>query len=265
MSLLDPLTHALAAVLAAAHTGLTGLGADPASGLTWLLSIAVVVVVVRTMLLPLTAYGVRHTRAAGRARPHLQQLADRYRGRTDADSLRRLSAERRRIAAEHGMPRLGFLPLLVQLPIWIALCRLVSEVAGGQTVGAMSVALVASLGGAAVFGVRLAERGYIGSGAAHLAVVAGFALGTAALSYVSQRHFVWPNTVVDAMPSAVLHAQQVLPVVSAVSLLAVAGVVPVGLLAYWVCNATWTLAQSAVVARWFPTPGTPASMRRASR
>ena len=41
------------------------------------------------------------------------------------------------------------------------------------------------------------------------------------------------------------------------------GVVPVTLLAYWVCNSGWTLAQSAVVARWFPTPGTAAAAARA--
>ena len=32
-------------------------------------------------------------------------------------------------------------------------------------------------------------------------------------------------------------------------------------LAYLVCNSTWTLAQAAVVTRWFPTPGTPAAAR----
>ncbi len=29
-------------------------------------------------------------------------------------------------------------------------------------------------------------------------------------------------------------------------------------------NSTWTLAQSAVITRWFPTPGTPAAARRAA-
>ena len=37
MSVLDPFSHALAAVVAFAHAGLTSLGADPASGATWLL------------------------------------------------------------------------------------------------------------------------------------------------------------------------------------------------------------------------------------
>ena len=36
-----------------------------------------------------------------------------------------------------------------------------------------------------------------------------------------------------------------------------AAVVPAALLVYWVLNATWTLGQSAVVWRFFPTPGSP--------
>ena len=36
---------------------------------------------------------------------------------------------------------------------------------------------------------------------------------------------------------------------------------PVALLAYWVFNSVWTLGQSAVIWRWFPTPGSPAASR----
>ena len=183
MSLLDPLSHALAALVAAAHAGLTLVGADPAAGTTWLLCIAAVVVAVRVVMLPLVAHGVRLAHASARARPHLQDLTERYRNRTDRESLRRLMEERRRIAAEHGMPRLGCLPILLQLPIWLALYHLLAAVAAGSPVGAMGPELVASLGAATLLGVPLAERGYLGAGAAHLAVVAGMAVVAAALTY----------------------------------------------------------------------------------
>lgn len=219
-------------------------------------------IVVRTALLPVTIHGVRLAHSSARARPQLQELTKRYRGRTDADSLRELRAERRRIAAEHRTSRLGCLPLLVQLPIWFALYRLVSDVAGGQAVGAMDGALVASLGGATLLGVHLAERGYTGGGPAHLAVVTGLALLAAALTYVTQRYLVLPNTVTEAMPDTMVRAQHLMPALSAGGLLLVAGAAPLGLLAYWVCNALWTLGQSAVVWRWFPTPGSPAAAHR---
>lgn len=262
MSVLAPLTHALAALIAAVQTGLASLGLDPASGITWLLSIAAVVVTVRVALLPLAVHGVRLAHASARARPELQKLTERYRNRKDPEAVRALVEERRRIAAEHGMSRLGCLPLLLQLPVWFALYRLLSDVAAGHAVGAMSAALVASLGGATVLGVRLAEHGYLAGGPSHLAVVAGFACAAAALSYVTQKWLVLPNTLTGAMPEPMTHAQQLMPAVSALAMLVAGGFVPVALLAYWVCNALWTLGQSAVVWRWFPTPGSPAAARR---
>lgn len=261
MSILDPLSHALAALIAAAHVGLTSLGADPTAGTTWLLCIAAVVVAVRVALLPLVAHGVRLAHASARARPHLQDLAKRYRNRKDPDSVRRLMEERRRIAAEHGMSRLGCLPMLFQLPIWLALYHLLADAAAGVPAGAMSPELVASLGAATLLGVPLAERGYLGAGAAHLAVVAGMAGFAAALAYVTQRYLVAPNAVTDGLPEAVATAQHMMPALSALGLIVAGGVVPVALLAYWMCNSMWTLGQSAVIWRWFPTPGSLAAGR----
>jgi len=261
MSLLDPLSHALATLIATPHVGLTSLGADPTAGSTWLLCIAAVVVAVRLALLPLVAHGVRLAHASARARPHLQDLAKRYRDRKDPESLRRHMEERRQIAAEHGMPRLGCLPLLIQMPIWLALYHLLAEVAGGASVGAMGPDLVASLGAATLLGVPLADRGYLGAGPAHLGVVAGMAVLAALLGFLTQRYLVATNTVTDGLPEAVARAQQMIPALSAVGLIVAGGVVPAALLAYWVCNSVWTLGQSAVIWRWFPTPGSPAAGR----
>jgi YidC/Oxa1 family membrane protein insertase len=261
MSVLDPLSHAFAAVIAASHTGLTELGADPASGATWVLCIAAVVAVVRIALLPLAVHAVRQAHAAARARPQLRALAERYRGRKDADGLRALAAERRRIAAEHKLSPWGCLPVLVQLPIWLSLYHLLADVAGGVPVGEMHGGLVASLGAATLLGVPLAERGYLGAGLLHLSVVAGLAGAAAVLSYVTQKYLVAPNTVLTDAPEVMTKVQQMLPAISAVGLVVAGGVVPVALLVYWVFNSAWTLGQSAVVWRWFPTPGSAAASR----
>jgi YidC/Oxa1 family membrane protein insertase len=262
MSLLDPITHALAAVLAATHDTLSALGTEPDSALTWLLCVTAVVVLVRTALLPFVVHGVRQAHAASRARPHLQGLAERYRGRTDADSLRRMMDERREVSAEHGVSRLGCLPVLVQLPVWLGLYHLIGDVASGAAVGAMGPGLVSSLGAASLLGVSLAAHGYAGAGVTHLAVVAGLAVTAAALSYVTQKLVVAPNTVVEGMPEAFATAHRLMPALTAGGLLVAGGVVPVALLVYWVISSTWTLGQSAAIARWWPTPGTVAAARR---
>ncbi|GAA4726652.1 hypothetical protein GCM10023350_06760 [Nocardioides endophyticus] len=261
MSVLDPLSHALTGVIAAAYAGITALGADPAAGSTWVLCIAALVVVVRVAMLPLVIHGVRQAHAVARARPQLQALAQRYRNRRDPDSLRAYSHERRRISAEHDVSPLGCLPVLVQVPIWLALYHLVADVAAGLPVGAVDAGLVASLGTATLMGVPLAARGYLGGGSAHLVVVAGLAASAALLSYVTQRFLVAPNTMLTDLPDAMTRVQQLMPAASAIGLLVAGGVVPAALLVYWVCNSVWTLGQSAIVWRWFPTPGSPAACR----
>ncbi|MDR7251561.1 YidC/Oxa1 family membrane protein insertase [Nocardioides sp. BE266] len=261
MSPLAPVKHALAAVLASAHDALTSLGAAPGAAVTWLLCVAAVVVLVRTALLPFVIHGVRQAHAGARARPHMRELSERYKGKTDADSVRKMLEERRQLSEEHGVSRLGCLPLLLQLPVWIGLYHLLSEVASGEPVGAMGQDLVSSFGDATVFGVSLADHGYVGSGGAHLAVVAGLAAVAATLSFVTQHYFVAPNTTTEGMPETMVTVQRLMPGLSAAGILVSAGVVPVALLAYWTFSSAWTLCQSAIVMRWFPTPGTEAARR----
>ena len=85
-------------------------------------------------------------------------------------------------------------------------------------------------------------------------VVAALAGTAALLSFVTQRYVAAPSTVVDGVPETLLRVQQVMPFLSAAGLLIAGGVVPVALLVYWVANQSWTLAQTAVIARWFATP-----------
>ena len=230
-----------------------------------MLCIALVVAVVRVVLLPFAVHSVRQVHAAARARPQLAELAKRYRNRKDPDSVRAFMRERRRIASAHNMSRLSVLPLLVQLPIWFALYRLVADVAAGLPVGAVHAGLAASLAAATLLGVPLAERGYLGAGWTHLGVVAGLAATAAILSFVTQKFLVAPNTVLSDVPEMMARIQQMTPALSAIGLVVAGGVVPVALLVYWVCNAAWTLGQAAVVFRWFPTPGSPAASRAGGR
>jgi YidC/Oxa1 family membrane protein insertase len=96
-------------------------------------------------------------------------------------------------------------------------------------------------------------------------VVAALAGTAALLSYVTQRYLSAPNTVLDALPEVMVRAQQLLPLLSAAGLVVAGGVVPVALLVYWIVNSSWTLGQTAVIVRWFPTPGTQAAGRAAAR
>lgn len=278
MSVLDPITHALAAVVATAHSAATDVGAAPDGIGAWLVALVSVVVTVRLLLLPLVVRGVKQAHAGARARPHLAEVQKKFReaqekarstggagARPDPAAMRELMEERRRISTEHGVSRLGCLPMLLQMPIWIGLYHLIGGAARGRAIGALDAGLVASLGAATLAGVPLADHGYLGAGTGHLAVVAVLAGAAALLSFVTQHFLVLPNMVLTDAPEAVVSAQRMMPLLSAGGMLVAAAVVPVALLVYWVVNAAWTCAQSAVVWRWFPTPGSPAALRHGAR
>ena len=75
--LLSPFTHAVAAVLAATHDVAGALGLSPDSAGAWLLAVALLVVAVRTVLLPVTIHGVRSSHARAHAAPQLRELRHR--------------------------------------------------------------------------------------------------------------------------------------------------------------------------------------------
>lgn len=266
MSVLAPLSHALAAVLAGAHHVLTFAG-DNAS---WLLAIAAVVVLVRLALLPLTIRGVRHSHASARARPQLQALTKKYSKKSASGSpsqadVMAMMAERRKINEEHGVPRFAMLAAFAQLPIFLALYHLLSDVSRNNAVGAMNDSLVASLGSATFLGTELTGRGYLSGDTTHLVITLGLAATAAAVSYLSQRLWVLPNMVRADLPESMVRMQELMPVISAGGMLLAGSSVPLALLVYWVISGLWTAGQAAAIHRWFPTPGSPAAERAEKR
>ena len=266
MSVLAPVSHALAAALAGAHHVLAFAG-DNAS---WLLAIAAVVVLVRLVLLPLTIRGVRTAHASARARPQLQALTKKYQKQTSKSSptqadMMAMMEERRKINEEHGVPRFAMLAAFAQLPIFLALYHLLSDVSRSNSVGAMSDSLVASLGNATFLGAPLTGHGYLSGDTTHLVITLGLAATAAAVSFLSQRLWVLPNMVRADMPDSMIRMQELMPVISAGGMLLAGSTVPLALLVYWVISGLWTAGQAAVIHHRFPTPGSPAAERRALR
>ncbi|MFE6646846.1 membrane protein insertase YidC [Nocardioides sp. NPDC057772] len=266
MSVLAPLSHALAAALAGAHHVLAFVGPN----VSWLLAIAAVVVLVRLVLLPLTIRGVRHAHASARARPQLQELTKRYqkqaaKGSPSQADVMAMMEERRKINEEHGVPRFAMLAAFAQLPIFLALYHLLSDVSRSNAVGAMNDSLVHSLGAATFLGTPLTGHGYLSGDTTHVVITLALAATAAAVSYLSQRLWVLPNMVRADMPESMLRIQELMPVISAGGMLLAGSTVPLALLVYWVISGLWTAGQVAVIHRWFPTPGSPAAERRTLR
>jgi YidC/Oxa1 family membrane protein insertase len=266
-ALLSPVTNAVAAVLAATHDAAGALGLTPGSAGAWLLAVLLLVVAVRTVLLPVTIHGVRSSHARAHAAPQLRELRQRYAGSRDLEQLTAMRAEQKAIHAEHGVSGWSLAPALLQLPLFYALYRVVSDLTAGHSVGALDAGLVASASAASVAGLHLTSHlgPTLGSSLPAGLVMVAVALGAALLSLLAQRWFVLPTTNVADLPEGMATVQRLMPWLGAVGVLAAAAFVPAGLIVYWLFNNAWTFAQQGLIWRFAPTPGSPAAARREAR
>jgi YidC/Oxa1 family membrane protein insertase len=88
------------------------------------LSIVALTIIVRLATMPLTLRQLRATRAMSALQPKLLELQKKY-----AKDRDKLSQETMRLYREHGVNPMGCLmPMLIQLPIWIALYQAIIRV-----------------------------------------------------------------------------------------------------------------------------------------
>ncbi|BBL80525.1 hypothetical protein RxyAA322_23790 [Rubrobacter xylanophilus] len=113
----DPIVDVLGAVLRFFHYDL---------GAEWWLSIALLTVVVRTLLFPLTLKQMRSMRAMQELRPEIQRIQRQYRNNPQLrnQEIMKLYQER------NVNPLGGCLPLLVQMPIFIGIFYVIREFGG---------------------------------------------------------------------------------------------------------------------------------------
>lgn len=84
--------------------------------------------VIRVLLLPLMHYQNKSMRKTQEIQPKIKALQEKYPGR-DAESKRLLNEETQKLYTEHGVnPMSGCLPLVIQMPIMMALYQAISRV-----------------------------------------------------------------------------------------------------------------------------------------
>jgi YidC/Oxa1 family membrane protein insertase len=120
-NLFSPIVDILGVVLLYFHNTL---------GAPWWLSIAMLTIVVRTLLFPLTVKQVKNMRAMQDLRPEMERIRAQYR-----DNRQKQQEEMMKLYQERKVnPLGGCLPILVQMPIFIGIFYVIREF-GGYTVG----------------------------------------------------------------------------------------------------------------------------------
>ncbi|MGB0101856.1 MAG: membrane protein insertase YidC [Nocardioides sp.] len=262
--IMAPLFYAISAILAAWHAVLTGLGMDPDGGGTWVLSIIGLTLVVRAMLIPLFVKQIKSSRNMQLIQPKVKELQKKY-----GHDRERLAQETMKLYKESGTnPFASCLPILIQMPIFLALFRLLDHyAANGNEKAFITPDLAESFQNAELFGVIPLKATFLNNGgsAAVILVATLLVVAMTATTFTTQRQLMSKNMPADALTGPYAQQQKlllyVLPLVFAVGGIAF----PIAVLFYWTTSNVWTMGQQFYVIRNNPAPGTAAETAKLER
>jgi YidC/Oxa1 family membrane protein insertase len=261
--ILTPLYYAISVVLVGWHW-LFSLFLPEDGGMAWILSIVGLTVVIRAALIPLFVKQIKSSRNMQLIQPKVKELQKKY-----GHDREKLAQETMALYKETGTnPFASCLPLLVQMPIFLALFRLVDQASKkGTAHGILNSDLAYSLGHAKIFGTIPISATFVKpeNSVAVQILAAILVVAMTATTFMTQRQLMSKNMPTDALSGPYAQQQKmllyVLPVVFAVGGVAF----PIAVLAYWTTTNLWTMCQQFYVIRRNPAPGTPAFAAKEAR
>jgi YidC/Oxa1 family membrane protein insertase len=263
-AIMTPLYYAASGVLLVWHEIFTRLGLDPSGGWSWALAIVGLTVTIRALLIPLFVKQIKSSRNMQLLQPHIKELQKKY-----GHDRERLAQEQMKLWKEHNTnPFASCLPLLLQMPVFFALFRVIDQAAKNGADGArgfMTAKLAEELQDAVFLGGRIADTLVSATHVETRIIAVIMVLTMCATQFITQRQLMSKNMPPDALSGPYAQQQKlllyVLPVVFAVGGIAF----PVGVLIYWTTSNFWTMGQQFYVIRNNPAPGTPAFKAKQER
>ncbi|WP_019144058.1 membrane protein insertase YidC [Aeromicrobium massiliense] len=262
-AIMTPLYYAVSGVLLAWHWLFAQL-LDPDSGWTWALSIVGLTVTIRALLIPLFVKQIKSSRNMQLLQPKIKELQKKY-----GHDRERLAQEQMKLFQETGTnPLASCLPILVQMPIFFALFRVLDQAAKNGAEGArgfLSGEQAESLSNAILLGGKIADT-FVNTNLWETRILAVvLVVAMCATQFTTQRQLMAKNMPAEALNGPYAQQQKlllyVLPFVFAISGVAF----PIGVLIYWTTTNLWTMGQQFYVIRRNPAPGTPAFAAKQER
>jgi len=223
------------------------------------MSIVSLTVVIRTLLIPLFVKQINSARNMQLIQPKIKALQDKH----GADR-EKLGQETMKLYKEEGVnPAASCLPLLLQMPIFIALYTVLNGVArNGQAVGYFfekNPDLAKSLQASDVFGAKLAGMFFPVSpfGATQITALV-LMVGMTGVLFMTQLQLMSKNMPPEALTGPFAQQQKMMLYIFPVMYLFMGVSIPVGVLVYWLTSNVWTLGQQYLLIHNNPTPNTPA-------
>jgi YidC/Oxa1 family membrane protein insertase len=275
--LLRPLMVLVGWIMAGTHWLLSQF-LNPDSGLVWVASIVVLVIVMRIAMIPLFVKQIRSQRGMQLMQPDMQKIQKKYKGKTDPISRQRQQEEMMALYRKHGTnPFSSCLPILLQSPFFVALFGLLNNlkpVAEGKVaaIGSVTQELARSAESATVFGAPLSATFTMADqatgGVSPLTVKIVTVVLIVAMSvttFITQRQLTMKNIPEAAQDNPMFRAQKMMLYVFPL-FFAFAGInFPIGVLVYWLTTNLWSMGQQFLVIRRMPAPGSQADKRLQER
>ena len=262
MSVFDLLAAPVAQVLKGIHAGLSTFLA-PSSGPAWGLSIVLLTISVRLLLFPLFVKQIKSQRRMQELSPKIKELQAKHKGDRET-----LNTELMKLYKAHGAnPISGCLPLVLQLPIFFSLFRVMNEFKPkgpnhDMFVGkyGLSSDLIAQGAHAKVFGAPISAAfnspasllANLGGHAGPVKIVATLMIVTmGATTFLTQKQMMARNSgaAVDKQQAQV---QKVMLYVLPFSFAIFGFSFPIGVLLYWLTTNVWSMAQQGYVIKRMP-------------
>jgi YidC/Oxa1 family membrane protein insertase len=263
---LNPLYDAVAWVMQQIHTGLSTF-MSPVSGLAWVLTIVILVVLMRLVLVPLFVKQMHATRKMTALAPQIQELRKKYK-----NDKQTLNQETMKLYKENGAnPLAGCLPLLGQMPLFFALFSVLRGISdwkvgsGKPPPYGLSPSFVLSAQHADIFGAHIPDKFLFplpGQTLESRLVILFAVLISVATTFMTVRQSTKRGMTPQMTPDNPM-AQSQKYMAYIVPLFALSGLYwAFGLVMYWVTTNVWTLGQQYVLFKRYPMPavaGAPAA------
>jgi YidC/Oxa1 family membrane protein insertase len=259
-AIMQPLYWVVSGILVLSHWLFSPIFGDD-SGWTWTLSIMLLTVVIRTALIPLFVKQIKSSRSMQLLQPKVRELQKKY-----GHDREKLGRETMKLYKDNNAnPLASCLPLLLQMPIFLALFYVVNGASQNIARGywlRIHPELVDSLTGATIFGARISDTflkvGFAG-GISSVHIVTMFLIVAMTVTlFITQLQLMRKNMPPEALTGPFAQQQKIMLYLFPL-IFAIGGVnFPVGVLIYWFTSNVWTMGQQFYVIRRNPAPGTPA-------
>lgn len=257
-TIMQPLYWVVSAVLVGFHWFFS-LFLDPASGVTWALSIVLLTMLIRTLLIPLFVKQINSSRNMQLLGPKQRALQEKY-----GHDRERLGQETMKLYKDEGVnPMASCLPLLLQMPIFLSLFWVLNNAARGEAMGIFvdNPELMESLQHANLLGAEISGTFWpipdTGWGATQT-LTAILVVAMTAVLFVTQLQLMRKNMPPEALTGPMAQQQKMMLYLFPFMYLFMGVNIPIGVLIYWLTTNLWNMVQQYILIHNNPAPNTPA-------